>query len=200
MECPRSWESRGTRADGRQRSLHAATGSVERRVDTARAKPVDPGGCPDDATTPGADHARAMPGVAPNTLKSESQTFRFRGILPAMIQRTNHLRTLRALLRDVPVVAILGARQIGKTTLARQLVSGRRGAVTTLDLEDPDDLARLADPMLALRTLRGLVVLDEVQRRPELFAALRVLVDDPAARRRFLVLGSASPELLRQTS
>ena len=142
-----------------------------------------------------------MRGGAPwGTLKSESQTFGFHGIFPAMIQRTRHLRALRALLRDVPVVAILGARQIGKTTLARQFVSGRRGAVTTLDLEDPSDLARLADPMLALRALRGLVVLDEVQRRPELFAALRVLVDDPAARRRFLVLGSASPELLRQTS
>jgi uncharacterized protein len=117
-----------------------------------------------------------------------------------MIQRTHHLRTLRVLLRDVPVVAILGARQVGKTTLARQFVSARRGAVSTLDLEDPGDLARLADPMLALRPLRGLVVLDEVQRRPELFAALRVLVDEPAARRRFLLLGSASPDLLHQTS
>ena len=133
-------------------------------------------------------------------MKSERIAFRFHGILATMIQRIRHLRTLQGLLRDAPVVAILGARQIGKTTLARQLVSGRRGAVTDLDLEDPGDLARLADPMLTLRPQRGLVVIDEVQRRPELFAALRVLVDEPAGRRRFLVLGSAAPELLRQTS
>jgi hypothetical protein len=62
------------------------------------------------------------------------------------------------------------------------------------------DLALLEDPLLALRPLRGLVVIDEVQRRPELFATLRVLVDEPRVGRRFLVLGSASPELLRQTS
>ena len=116
-----------------------------------------------------------------------------------MIVRRSHLEALRGLLRQFPVVAILGARQVGKTTLARQLLTRRRD-VTTFDLEDPDDLARLADPMLALRPLSGLVVLDEIQRRPELYPSLRVLVDEAGRRRRFLVLGSASPELLRQSS
>jgi predicted AAA+ superfamily ATPase len=97
-------------------------------------------------------------------------------------------------------VAILGPRQIGKTTLARQFVNRRGGQVTLFDLESHEDLALLADPLLALRPLKGLVVVDEIHRRPELFASLRVLVDEPHARRRFLVLGSASPELLRQTS
>jgi predicted AAA+ superfamily ATPase len=117
-----------------------------------------------------------------------------------MIESGHHLQVLRTLVRDVPVTVILGARQVGKTMLAQQFVAGRRGPVTYFDLEDPDDLARFADPMLTLRPLRGLVVFDEVQRRPDLFAALRVLVDDPRTSRRFLVLGSASPELLRQTS
>ena len=117
-----------------------------------------------------------------------------------MIQREEHARTLRRLLRSFPVVAILGARQVGKTTLARQLAAKAGGPVTTLDLESAEDLARLADPLLALRPLRGLVILDEVQRRPALFESLRVLVDEPRVKRRFLVLGSAAPELLRQSS
>ena len=98
------------------------------------------------------------------------------------------------------MVAILGPRQVGKTTLAGRLVAARRRDVTTFDLENAEDLTLLRDPLLALRPLRGLVVIDEVQRRPELFQTLRVLVDEPRVRRRFLVLGSASPELLRQTS
>jgi predicted AAA+ superfamily ATPase len=117
-----------------------------------------------------------------------------------MIERTAHLRALNGLLRQFPVVAILGPRQIGKTTLARQFISRRRGRATVFDLESHEDLALLADPLLALRPLKGLIVLDEVHRRPELFASLRVLVDEPNAARRFLVLGSASPELLRQSS
>jgi len=89
---------------------------------------------------------------------------------------------------------------VGKTTLARQLVEAHRGSVTYFDLESAEDLSRLADPMLTLRPLKGLVVLDEVQRRPDLFTQLRVLVDQPGTHRKFLVLGSASPDLLRQTS
>ena len=113
------------------------------------------------------------------------------------IPRSGHLRRVARLLREHPVVAVLGARQVGKTTLARDL-GRRRRAVARFDLEDPRDVARLAEPTLALEGLRGLVVLDEIQRRPDLFPVLRVLADRPRAPARFLVLGSASPELLRQ--
>jgi hypothetical protein len=115
-----------------------------------------------------------------------------------MVRRRRHLDVVRRLLRDYPVVAILGARQVGKTTLARQLLARQPGA--RFDLEDAADLARLADPRLALSGLRGLVVIDEIQRRPDLFPVLRVLADRLPSPARFLVLGSASPDLLRQSS
>jgi predicted AAA+ superfamily ATPase len=106
---------------------------------------------------------------------------------------------VRALLRESPVVALLGPRQSGKTTLARIIMSA--GALgERFDLEDPRDARRLANPMTALEMLRGLVVIDEVQRAPELFPVLRVLADRRPLRARFLVLGSASPGLLRQSS
>ena len=98
------------------------------------------------------------------------------------------------------MVAILGARQVGKTTLAQQIVDRHDGPSTYFDLEDPDDLARLDEPKLALQHLGGLVVIDEIQRRPDLFPVLRVLVDQRSVSTRFLILGSASPELLRQSS
>ena len=117
-----------------------------------------------------------------------------------MIERNRHYRALKHLLRQFPVVAILGARQVGKTTLARLLLDERKGPVEIFDLEDPADLARLDDPRLALSGLKGLVAIDEVQRQPELFPVLRVLADRKPLRCRFLVLGSASPSLLRQSS
>lgn len=117
-----------------------------------------------------------------------------------MIARPGELRQLRSALRNNPVVGIIGARQIGKTTLARTLIAQRRGLVTYFDLENPDDLARLDEPMLALAELRGLVVIDEVQARPNLFPVLRVLADRPRTPARFLILGSASPDLLRQSA
>ena len=98
------------------------------------------------------------------------------------------------------MAAILGARQVGKTTLARAFAEIWGGPVTHLDLERPADLALLADPELVLAPLQGLVILDEIQRRPELFPVLRVLVDRPGSDTKFLVLGSASPDLLSQTS
>ncbi len=115
------------------------------------------------------------------------------------VVRSKHLAHLRVLLREFPVVALLGARQVGKTTLARQL-TGDQPDSTWFDLEDPVDLALLDEPGLALRPLRGLVVLDEIHHTPDIFPLLRVLADRPGAPARFLVLGSASPELLRQTS
>lgn len=118
----------------------------------------------------------------------------------ASLQRSRHLKTLEGLLGRFPVVGILGARQVGKTTLAKELVARFAQPATFFDLEDPADLGRLAEPMLALRELRDLVVIDEVQRFPNLYPVLRVLADRPGTPARFLVLGSASPELLRQTS
>ena len=119
-----------------------------------------------------------------------------------MIQRKYHVQEVLRPLREYPVVAVLGARQIGKTTLAQQVVSSARTprAAVLFDLESPEDLARLEEPMLALSSQRGLVVIDEVQRLPELFPVLRVLADRKRRPARFLVLGSASPALLRQSS
>jgi predicted AAA+ superfamily ATPase len=117
-----------------------------------------------------------------------------------IILRSRHLTRLHTLLAESPIVAIIGARQIGKTTLARQLAQQIAAPVTVFDLENPRDLARLEDPLLALEGLQGLVVLDEIQRRPELFPILRVLADRRPLPARFLVLGSASPDLLKQSS
>ncbi len=116
------------------------------------------------------------------------------------IIREHDLRRVRLLLGEFPVVALLGARQVGKTTLARQLAAAYSEPVAWFDLEDPADLARLDDPGLELRPLKGLVVLDEIHRLPDIFQLLRVLADRPGPQARFLVLGSASPALLRQTS
>lgn len=117
-----------------------------------------------------------------------------------VIPRTLHLRALETRLAQYPVVGILGARQVGKTTLARVVADCWEGAVTFFDLEDPRDRARLSEPSLVLPELRGLVVLDEIQRMPELFPLLRVLADRPELPARFLVLGSASPDVTRQSS
>ena len=117
-----------------------------------------------------------------------------------MIPRDEHRRALERLLSRAPVVALLGARQVGKTTLARDIARRRKGPTHAFDLESSADLARLADPLLALSPLRGLVVIDEVQRRPDLFPSLRVLADRPRRPARFLVLGGASPDLLRQSA
>ena len=117
-----------------------------------------------------------------------------------MFGRATELREIRSLLRTNPVVAILGPRQIGKTTLARQIARTWPGPTTTFDLEDPRDSTRLADPTTTLGPLRGLIVIDEIQRRPELFPVLRVLSDRDRRPARFLLLGSASPPLLKQSS
>jgi predicted AAA+ superfamily ATPase len=118
--------------------------------------------------------------------------------MQGMIKRQQLLARLRAGLKASPAVALLGPRQCGKTTLARQLADTSKS--TYFDLENPVDLARLSEPMTALESLRGLIVIDEVQRHPDLFPILRVLLDRKPIRARFLILGSASPELLRQSS
>lgn len=124
-------------------------------------------------------------------------------IFKVVMRRIRALNAVRDLFRTHPVVTLVGPRQCGKTTLAKDLALGpgfRGGPVTRFDLEDPLDLARLANPRLALEGLEGLVIIDEVQRAPELFPLLRVLVDQKRKNRRFLVLGSASGDLLRQSS
>lgn len=115
-----------------------------------------------------------------------------------MIERAELSERIRAALARSRVVVLSGPRQCGKTTLARQLVD--ESSLNYFDLEDPTSLARLDEPLTALASLQGLVVIDEVQRRPELFPVLRVLADRKDTPARFLVLGSASGELLRQSS
>jgi predicted AAA+ superfamily ATPase len=115
-----------------------------------------------------------------------------------MIARPQILLQIRRALRRSRVVALLGPRQSGKTTLARRIVPA--DSPNYFDLEDPAGLARLTEPITSLASLRGVVVIDEVQRRPDLFPVLRVLADRAPLPSRFLVLGSASPALLRQSS
>ena len=115
-----------------------------------------------------------------------------------MIERQDLHDQVRQAIRRNPGVALYGPRQCGKTTLARQIAEA--GKAEYFDLEDPVSQRRLSEPMLALRDLRGLVVIDEVQRQPGLFPILRVLADRKPLPARFLILGSASPELLRQSS
>ena len=115
-----------------------------------------------------------------------------------MIARKTDLGLIRAAVKRSRMVALLGPRQCGKTTLAREFVAA--GSLNYFDLEDPASLARLSEPELALRPLKGLVVIDEIQRRPDLFPLLRVLADRQPLPARFLILGSAAPDLLRQSS
>ena len=115
-----------------------------------------------------------------------------------VIARSRLLAELLAALERRPVVVLTGPRQCGKTTLARQLLNP--SAATFFDLEDPRTRALLDEPMTALEPLRGLVVIDEVQRAPDLFPLLRVLADRRPLPARFLILGSASGALLRQSS
>ncbi len=115
-----------------------------------------------------------------------------------MIARPQALFQVRRALRRSRVVALIGPRQCGKTTLARLILPA--ASPNYFDLEDPASLARLTEPMTALAKLRGVVVIDEIQRHPELFPVLRVLADRTPLPARFLVLGSASPDLLRQSS
>ncbi|MFH0793499.1 MAG: ATP-binding protein [bacterium] len=115
-----------------------------------------------------------------------------------MINRKADIKRVRVALKRSRIVALLGPRQCGKTTLARQFVPA--DSLNYFDLEDPQSLARLSEPGTALRSLKGLVVIDEIQRRPDLFPLLRVLSDRKPLPARFLILGSASPDLLRQSS
>ena len=117
-----------------------------------------------------------------------------------MIDRLYQINHIKSLLDHNPVVAIIGARQVGKTTITYEIEKKWIGVITRFDCEDPDDLARLNEPTLALKNLTGLVIIDEIQRKPDLFPLLRVLVDRKDNKVQFLILGSASPKLLKQSS
>jgi predicted AAA+ superfamily ATPase len=131
-------------------------------------------------------------------MKFESYMFDIHGIIKCMVDRKDLVRHVRSALRRSRVVALIGPRQCGKTTLAQQLIEA--DSPNYFDLEDPTSLARLDEPMTALRGLKGLLVIDEVQRKPDLFSVLRVLADRTPLHARFLILGSASPDLMRQSS
>ena len=115
-----------------------------------------------------------------------------------MIERPSFITEIQAALQRSRIVALIGPRQSGKTTLAQMLVSS--DSVNYFDLEDPISLVRLQEPMTALRELTGLVVIDEIHRRPDLFPLLRVLADRRPLQAKFLILGSASPDLIRGAS
>jgi uncharacterized protein len=131
-------------------------------------------------------------------MKFHHQLVEFHDTIARMIERSQLLSQIRQALRRSRVVALIGPRQCGKTTLARQIEPA--DSANYFDLEDPASLARLEQPMTALESLRGTVVIDEIQHRPNLFPLLRVLADRKPLPARFLILGSASPELLHQSS
>lgn len=115
-----------------------------------------------------------------------------------MIGRKTDIELVQSALRRSRIVALLGPRQCGKTTLARQFVA--EDSLNYFDLEDPRSVARLSEADTALRPLKGVVVIDEIQRRPELFPLLRVLADRGPLPARFLILGSVAPPLLKQSA
>ncbi len=115
-----------------------------------------------------------------------------------MIPRPNALDAIGGSFRVHPVTALLGPRQCGKTTVAGMFAESEPS--TFFDCENPVDMQRLSAPMTVLESLSGLVIIDEVQRRPNIFPLLRVLVDRPQSRSRFLLLGSASPFLVKGVS
>lgn len=115
-----------------------------------------------------------------------------------MIKRELYLNQLSSAVARSPVTAILGPRQCGKTTLAHMFAADKK--TTFFDLESQPDLRRLENPEYVLGSLKGVVVLDEIQVRPELFSVLRVLVDRPQTKARFLILGSVSPHIIKNVS
>ena len=131
-------------------------------------------------------------------MKIRIDTPNFHDIILVMIERPSYIEQLSAAIKRSPVTTLLGPRQCGKTTLARMFAEGKKAI--HFDLESQPDLQRLQNPQLMLGSLQGIVILDEIQMMPELFNVLRVFVDRPKNRTRFLLLGSASPGIIRNTS
>lgn len=135
------------------------------------------------------DPPPSLPGAANHEISAPTAR-----ISCMLIERRDAAARLRRALHRAPVVLLTGPRQAGKTTLSRLV--GKSAPECTFDAENPVDATRLADPMLALSGLSGLITIDEAQRIPDLFPVLRVLVDRPVMPARFLILGSASPDLV----
>jgi uncharacterized protein len=131
-------------------------------------------------------------------MKIRIDTPNFQCRIFVMINRPEYIERLAKAVERSPVTALLGPRQCGKTTLARMF--GKDRASTYFDLESPRDLSRLQNPQLMLESLQGLVIIDEAQSMPELFGILRVLVDRPENPAKFLILGSASPDIVKNVS
>lgn len=123
-------------------------------------------------------------------------------MMTPLVERRDYIDRVRKALDRSAVVALMGPRQCGKTTLARMIFARApdRRAGAYFDLESQVDLRRLANPEMVLGSLSGLVVIDEIQTLPSLFPALRVLADRPDNPCRFLILGSASPQVIRNVS
>lgn len=119
-------------------------------------------------------------------------------IYECMINRHTYLEQLATAVERSPITALLGPRQCGKTTLARTFAKGR--VASFFDLESQPDLMRLQNPELMLGSLQNIVIIDEIQERPDLFQILRVLVDRPKNKARFMILGSASPDIVKKAS
>ncbi|MEW6746374.1 MAG: ATP-binding protein [Planctomycetota bacterium] len=131
-------------------------------------------------------------------MKNISGPLDFQCYTTSMIPRPDAIERITRMFQIHPIVSLLGPRQCGKTTLARMIAE--QEPCTYFDLENPADARRLEAPMTALEKLEGLVVIDEIQRRPDLFNLLRVLADRSPNPARFLLLGSASPRLVRGAS
>src|SRR3989338_11498768 len=110
------------------------------------------------------------------------------------IKRKNDLKEIKQLMSLFPVTAILGPRQCGKTTISKEF-----NADYMFDLENPRDIAKLENPQLLLEDLKGIIIIDEIQRKPELFPLIRYLVDTNK-KQKYVILGSASPDLIRHSS
>ena len=119
------------------------------------------------------------------------------------MERRHFLKQVGLEFKVNPVVAILGPRQCGKTTVSKQYIAQIKSHFPQenyFDLENDRDIARLQDPLLVLSRLSGLIVIDEIQKIPELFPKLRVLVDNKSLKQQYLILGSASRDLIKQAS
>ncbi len=135
-------------------------------------------------------------------MKIESSSLNFHGNPTIMLKRLKFIEKINYAFQVNPALALLGPRQCGKTTLAQAYAEQQNlpfSRVSFFDLENPNDLARLEIPQLTLEPMEGLIIIDEIQRRPELFPLLRVLIDQHK-NRQFLILGSASRELIKQSS